>query len=128
MRLKLLLTITFIFSLLAISTSLKAQEEQGKTYIITDNGSIKNVQPYIDALNSANMKYHRLKNTRYTIVFDTGVTVQLFSAAECKANGKNINLADYPDSFDSSRQEPVFSLGQNNYIMEAHKPVNKTKK
>jgi hypothetical protein len=105
---------------------MKGQEQVNVTYRITDNGSIRDVQPYINALNAANMKYHRLKNTRYTIIFDTGVKVELFSAAELIAAGKQINLADYPDSFDSSRQEPVFSLGQNNYIMEMHRPVTKT--
>lgn len=120
-----LIKIASICALLIFSVGLKAQEEQDKTYAITDNGSVKNVQLYIDALNSANMKYHRLKNTRYTIVFDTGVTVQLFSAAECKAIGRNINIDDYPDAFDSSRQEPIFSLGPNNFIMEAHNPTNK---
>ena len=108
--------------------TLKAQEQQGKTYVITDNGSVKNVQPYIDALNNADMKYHRLKNKRYTIIFDTGVTVQLFSATELIAIGRNINLENYPDSFDSARQEPVFLLGQNNFILEQHKPLIKIQK
>lgn len=111
--------------LLIFSVTLKAQEKQGETYAILDNGSVKNVQPYIDALNNANMKNHRLKDKRYTIIFETGVAVQLFSATECKTNGRNINLADYPDAFDSSRLEPVFSLGPNNFIMEAHNPTNK---
>ncbi len=116
----------FIPFLLCLSLTMKAQEQVNVTYRITDNGSIRDVQPYINALNTANMKYHRLKNTRYTIIFDTGVKVELFSAAELIAAGKHIDLADYPDSFDSSRQEPVFSLGQNNYIMEMHRPVTKT--
>ena len=116
----------FIPFLFCLTFSMKGQEQVNVTYRITDNGSIRDVQPYINALNTANMKYHRLKNTRYTIIFDTGVKVELFSAAELIAAGKHIDLADYPDSFDSSRQEPVFSLGQNNYIMEMHRPVTKT--
>lgn len=102
-----------------------AQEEQGKTYVILDKGSVSDVQPYIDALNNANMHYHRLRDKRYTIIFDTGVTVQLFSAAELKAIGRNINLDDYPESFDSKRVEPVFSLGSNKYIMEMHRNISK---
>lgn len=114
--------------LLIFSISLNAQEKQSETYIITDNGSVKNVQSYIDALNSANMKYHRLKNKRYTVFFDTGVTVELFSATELIANGRNISLSDYPDNFDLSRQEPIFLLGQNNFILEQKKPLIKNKK
>lgn len=120
-----LLKIIGICIFFTFNITLKAQEKKGETYIITDNGSVKNVQPYIDALNNADMKYHRLKNKRYTIIFDTGVTVQLFSATELITIGRNINLEDYPDSFDSSHQEPVFLLGQNNFILEQHKPLNK---
>ena len=128
MKINFLLKIFSICAFFIFSITLKAQEQQGKTYLITDNGSVKNVQPYIDALNSADMKYHRLKNKRYTIIFDTGVTVQLFSATELIVIGRAINLSDYPESFDSSRQEPVFLLGQNNFILEQHKPLIKNKK
>ena len=125
MRSKLLTTLTIVLFFLSLSIPVRAQEEQGKTYIITDNGSVKNIQPYVDALNKANMKYHRLKEKRFTIVFNTGVAVQLFSAAECIANGRNINLVDYPYNFDATRYEPVFSLGPDNFILEAHGSVNK---
>ncbi|MCW3070361.1 MAG: hypothetical protein JWO44_251 [Bacteroidetes bacterium] len=99
----------------------KSQEQANQTYRIIDNGTVQNVQPYIDALNSANMKYHRLKNTRFIITFSTGVKVELFSAAELIAAGRNINLADYPETF-INRVEPIFSLGPNNIIME-QRPV-----
>lgn len=110
-----------LFSILA-----KSQEEQGTTYVILNKGSVSNIQPYIDALNKANMHNHRLRDKRYTITFDTGVTVQLFSATEMKANGKQINPEDYPEEFDSQRVEPAFSLGANNFIMEMHYNRNKT--
>ena len=117
-----LLCLFFIFNI-----SLKAQEEQGKTYNILDKGSVKNVQPYIDALNKSNMQYQRLRNARTTIIFNTGVSVQLFSAAELIANGRKIQLTDYPESFDSNRQEPQFSLGPNDFIMEQVTPLYKHK-
>lgn len=117
------LFITVLFFSLAFSAN--AQEQENVTYRITDNGSVRDVQPYILALNKANMQYHRLKNTRTTVTFDTGVKVELFSATELIAAGRPISLADYPDSFDATRQEPVFSLGQNNHIMEMHHPVDK---
>lgn len=112
-----------VFSFFLIGYTLQAQEHvevKGQTYVITDNGSVKDTQPYIDALNNSDMKNHRLLNKRYTIIFKTGVKVELFSAAEISKSGLSINLSDYPESFDSSRQEPVFDLGTNNFIIEYH--------
>ena len=100
-----------------LALSARSQEQANQTYRIINNGTVENIQPYIDALNNANMKYHRLKNARYIITFSTGVKVELFSAAELIAAGRNINLADYPETF-VNRIEPVFSLGPNNIIME----------
>ncbi len=114
------LKLTFLAAGMLLNFSMNAQEKQGQTYVITDKGSVSDVQPYIDALNNSDMKYHRLKNTRNTIVFNTGVTVQLFSATEINANAHPLVLSEYPESFDSSRDIPVFSLGQNNFIMEQH--------
>ena len=120
-----LLKFIFVFALFVFSTQLKAQEKQNETYLITDKGSVADVQPYIDALNNSDMKNHRLRNTRYTIIFTTGVTVQLFSAAELITNGRKINLNDYHQSFDSTRDEPIFSLGPDNIIMEGHHVTSK---
>lgn len=105
--------------------SLQAQEESEVTYKIINNGSVLNIQPYVDALNNSNMHNHRLKSSRYTIVFNTGVTVQLFSAEELLANGRTITLSDYPENFDSNRNEPTFFLGANNFIMEQHSNTSK---
>src|ERR1043166_4048493 len=91
---------TFLFFALILSgTVLKAQgmkEAKDVTYAITDKGSVSDVQPYIDALNNSDMRYHRLKNTRNTIVFSTGVTVQLYSASELITAGQPLNISDYP--------------------------------
>lgn len=102
------------------SFSMKAQEIKGQTYQITDNGSVKDVQPYIDALNKSDMRYHRLRDSRNSIVFNTGVTIQLFSATEINANVHPLVLSEYPESFEAKRDIPVFSLGVNNFIMEQH--------
>lgn len=112
-----------VFSFFLICHTVQAQEQKeakGQTYVITDNGSVKDTQPYIDALNNSDMKNHRLLNKRYTIIFKTGVKVELFSAAEISKSGLPISLSDYPESFGSSRQEPVFDLGTNNFIIEYH--------
>ena len=99
---------------------LNAQEIQGQTYAITSNGTVTDIQPYIAAMNNSDMKYHRLKNVRHTIEFNTGVKVELFSASEINTSVRSVNLSDYPVAFDSKRDIPVFSLGPNNLIMEEH--------
>lgn len=110
----------FVLLFFIASFGLSAQEQNNQTYHIIDNGSVLNVQPYIDALNASNMKYHRLKNTRTTIVFESGLKVELFSATELQSAGRTINLSDYPESFPATRVEPLFQLGANNYILEKH--------
>lgn len=112
-----------VCSFLLIGFTIKAQEQKevnGQTYVITDNGSVMDVQPYIDAMNNSDFKYHRLLHKRYTIVFQTGVKVELFSATEISKSGIVLTLSDYPESFDFSRQEPIFALGANNFIIEYH--------
>ncbi|MFL5765727.1 MAG: hypothetical protein ACJ77K_17405 [Bacteroidia bacterium] len=114
-----LLCSLFFFS----GITLKAQttkEVKDQTYVVLDKGSVSDVQPYIDAMNNSDMRYHRLRNTRSTIVFETGVKIELFSASEMIASGRTLNLTDYPESFGASRDMPAFSLGPNNIIMEMH--------
>lgn len=96
------------------------KEAKGQTYIIIDKGSVTDIQPYIDALNNSDMSNHRLLNKRYIVVFKTGVKVELFSASEISKSGRLINLSDYLENFDASRQEPIFALGANNFIIEYH--------
>lgn len=114
-----------LFIGITVSAVMNAQEIQGKTYEIKGNGTVSNVQPYIDAMNNSDMKYHRLKNTRTTIEFNTGVKVELFSATEINANVHPLTMSDYPEKFPTNRDVPVFSLGPNNFIMEEHHVVSK---
>lgn len=112
-----------VFSFLIIAFTASAQEQKEikeQTYTIIDNGSVSNTQAYVDALNNSDMRYHRLLNKRYTIVFEKGLKVELFSATEISKSGISINLSEYPENFDSSRQEPIFALGANNFIIEYH--------
>ena len=112
--------ILLLFAGILLSFSIKAQEINGKTYTIISNGSVTNIQPYIDALNKADMRYQRLKNSKNIIEFRTGVKVELFSATEINTSVHPLILSDYPEKFDSKRDVPVFSLGINDFIMEEH--------
>lgn len=118
-----LLRLFVLFSFLLIGYTANAQDQKEvkeQTYKIVDNGSVTNIQPYIDALNNSDMRNHRLRNKRYTIVFDKGVKVELFSATEISNSGLTRNVSEYPEDFDSTRQEPIFALGANNFIIEYH--------
>lgn len=111
----------FSFLLLVFTSSAQEQKEvKNQTYTIVDNGGVTNIQPYIDALNNSDMRNHRLQNKRYTIIFEKGVKVELFSATEISKNGIQINISEYPENFDLSRQEPIFALGADNFIIEYH--------
>ncbi len=123
-----LLRLFVLFSFLLIGYTTNAQEQKevkDLTYKIVDNGSVTNIQPYIDALNNSDMRNHRLLNKRYVVVFDKGVKVELFSATEISQSGIPIKLSEYPEIFNSSRQEPVFALGANNFILEYHTATGK---
>ena len=115
-----------LFLGITFSAILNAQEIQGKTYAIIGNSAISSMQPYIDALNNSDMKYHRLKKVRNIIEFNTGVKVELFSATEINANVHPLNLSDYSEKFPTNRDIPVFSLGPNNFIMEEHHLTGKS--
>jgi len=110
----------FVLFFFIASFGLSAQEQNNLTYRIIENGTVQNVQPYIDALNASNLKYHRLKDTRTTILFETGVKVELYSANELLTAGRAINPSDFPITFPATRVEPSFVLGANNYIIEKH--------
>ena len=115
-----------LFLGITFSAILNAQEIQGKTYAIIGNASITAMRPYIDALNNSDMKYHRLKNDRNIIEFNSGVKVELFSATEINANVHPLNLSDYPEKFPTNRDIPEFTLCPNNFIMEAHHVTGKS--
>jgi hypothetical protein len=117
-----------ICSFFLTAYNVKAQEQKevkDLTYIISDNGSVTNIQPYIDALNNSDMRNHRLLNKRNTIVFKTGLKVELFSANEIAKKGGHINLSDYPEYFDKFHQEPIFAIAPNNFIIEYHTAASK---
>jgi hypothetical protein len=125
MKTNILLKSLFLFLGITFSILIKGQEIQGQTYTITSNGSVTDIQPYILALNNSNMRYHRLKNTRHTIEFTSGVKVELFSATEINASLHTLNISEYPETFSPNRDIPVFSLGPNNFIMEEHHTKSK---
>lgn len=125
MKQNILLKTLLIACGIAFSCIMSGQEIQGQTYSITNNGTVSNIQPYIDAMNNSDMKYHRLRNTRTTIIFETGVSVELFSAAEINGTVRVLDISAFLENFPLNRDLPVFSLGPNNFIMEQHNVTSK---
>jgi hypothetical protein len=71
-------------------------------------------------LDKSELNNHRLRTQRSIITFQGGLKIELFSADEIQKNGLPVSLPDYPESFPANRQEPVFALGANDFIIEYH--------
>lgn len=112
----------FFFLILILSSSF-AQDNSFKeklniTYSIQNIESVKNSAAYVDAMNSANFNYHRLKSERNILEFEGGVKIVLFSAEEVLGNGVTTIV---PNSFPVKIENyypPLFRLADNNYIIE----------
>jgi hypothetical protein len=101
------------------------KELKDKTYMIIDNGSVIDVQPYVNALNTANFNHHRLKSKRNTIMFEEGVKIELFSAEEVLANGISLNTNNFRNELSQSLDKITFQLGVDNFIIEKHVATTK---
>jgi hypothetical protein len=94
----------------------KIQIQQVGTFIIKKhNGEDSTV--YVIALKNANMEQYRLQDSRTTVVFTSGVEVELLSAKELKSAGVNIEVANYKKEFSQGYKMPVFRLADNGYIV-----------
>jgi hypothetical protein len=80
------------------------------TFIVTNNGAVADVNPYITAIANADMESFRYQNKRCTIVFDNGLQVELLSATEVQALGIQINISEYKSEDTSGWIQPVFHL------------------
>lgn len=114
----------FVLIFFMAFTGLSAQEQNNLTYRIVETGTVQDIQSYIDALNSSNMRFHRLKNTRNTIIFDTGVKVELYSASEIAASMPSFDPSAYPETFPAGKKQSLFSLGNNNFLLERYLEEN----
>jgi hypothetical protein len=107
----------------ALAQDLK--EKNNATYTIIDQGGVMDVQPYILAMDNSDFRYQRLLNKRNTIVFQTGLKIELFSATEIAKKGLPIVTSEYPQEFPASHQEAVFAVAPNNFIIEYHTATGK---
>ncbi|MBL4703396.1 MAG: hypothetical protein JKY54_02685 [Flavobacteriales bacterium] len=95
------INLTLFFAFFLISTISFSQTE---TYEITSQGSLTDVSEYANAMNDGNFDSYRFQSKRRTIVFESGVEVQLLSVNELVAKsvtvdasmaiGDNVSIAD----------------------------------
>lgn len=115
--------IAFLF--FCLLTSYAFGQGKPNTYKVINKGTVADTKPYEDALSAANMDSHRLRDKRAVIIFETGVTVELFSAKELVSLGYNVNPEEFEVEKNPSSQRPVFAIGPNNYILQLHTPTGK---
>lgn len=79
------------------------------------------------AVCEADMDIYRLRNTRRVLNFDNQGTIILYSAEELKAQGKNIDLSQYPESLPEGYKEPVYVLSTDGKLVQLFSPQTATK-
>jgi hypothetical protein len=103
-------------------------EKENETYKIINPELITDLGSYTRALDKANLSLYRLQNKSFTIKFEGGVIVEVFSAESLLSKNIMIDQTyEYPQDFSSERYESVFSLAENDIIVEI-RPVSNAKK
>lgn len=98
--------------------SVKAQKTtQRHGFAIIEKGTITNQSLLEIALMNSDMSNYRLKAERVRITFDNGAVVELFSAAEMRNLGYNINPEDFQETFPDKYELPVFQLSENGTLL-----------
>lgn len=103
----------------------KQIEKNLETYRIVKGAEISDIDNYMDALNKADFSYHRLRNETFTIRFENGLEVEIFSATTLQGSGLlKHDLNFYPEKYGLERYQSVFKLGTGNSIIELRTSAN----
>ncbi len=125
------LSLLFLFNLTFFAASAQNRsliEKENETYKITNPELTTDLGSYTRALDKANLSLYRLQNKSFTIKFESGVVVEVFSADSLLSKNIIIDQSyEYPQDFSSERYESVFSLAENDIIVEI-RPVSIAKK
>ena len=125
------LSLLFLFNLTFFAASAQNRsliEKENETYKITNPELKTDLGVYNRALDKANLSLYRLQNKSFTIKFESGVVVEVFSADSLLSKNIIIDQSyEYPQDFSSERYESVFSLAENDIIVEI-RPVSNAKK
>lgn len=101
---------------LFLTGTLKAQSNFTNDYVIVSTAGQTNLADYTQALDNANWETYRLQNSRVTLSFQNGFTIELKSATELQAEGFQVNPSVYRESQPSGYLAPVLHLLPGNKI------------
>lgn len=115
----------FLFSTIGKSQTGIQIEKNNETFRLINPEKVENLDNYIEALIKADFSYHRLKNDSFTIRFESGLEVEIFSASNLLS--KNMLQHDinfYAEKYPAERYTAVFKLGEGNSIIELRTSTN----
>lgn len=125
----LLLLLLFNLTFFAASAQNRSLvEKENETYKITNPELTTDLGAYNRALEKANLSLYRLQNKSFIIKFESGIIVEVFSAETLLSKNIVIDQSyEYPQDFSLERYESVFSVAENDVIVEI-RPVSNAKK
>lgn len=105
-----------------ISSSAFSQEKS--TFKIIDNGSVKDINLYEEAVKKADMENYRYKTKRNIIEFDNGLKVELLSAQEMFILNLKVDMNNYSDTRDPKYIQPIFHLTDQGTLVAMYRKVD----
>lgn len=109
---------TFLVLFLLGGTTLIAQSTK-RTYQITKDGGVENIETYYSALENYDLDRHRLIDQNRIIRFDSGVEVELFSAEKLEADyGRKRNHRFINKTGDEPVYPWLWSLNEDGRIID----------
>ncbi|MEX1001169.1 MAG: hypothetical protein WDZ35_03560 [Crocinitomicaceae bacterium] len=102
---------------------------QPNTYVIIDEANVANIEDYKKAFDNANFDAYRYIEKNRTIVFDTGVIVELLSVKALKNKGIAVN-ENRAHAYDPNKKPVpcVWKLSSNGTIVQTFENTSKSKK
>lgn len=96
-----------------------------QTFVITNAGSVRNLNAYVDALNRNDIDKYRHMDHRTTMIFREGVEVQLLSGAELQTLGVSFNIDEVNTTAVDRLKKSQFTLHTSGRILELVTPTKK---
>jgi len=103
-----------------ISSSALVAQDQNKSYIITDEAQVADINIYTAAIEKANWDKYRVVDERRVITFKVGVKFELLSANEMTEKGFEIDHSKVMKQSPTGTYQPLFVLSDNGFIIEQH--------
>lgn len=89
-----------------------------KTFVVIKGAGTKDAELATTAVEKADMEIFRLRSSRRTIAFKSGVVIELLSADEMKAAGFDVDPAHYTLHLPDNYKEPVYDIAVNGQLIQ----------